>query len=360
MSENVTHVAVCDDVTRLAALHTGVPAPLNDALRRHAGLARLGAATRSADKWSAEIVAWARDHWSEAVPPVAPGGAAGAEQGAGKEAGPRVDKKLAYVLGALTHRAADRLFKPIFQYCRERYGEDAGIDCSIHCDVLLFREVYGAGSGGDAPLAPGLAGSGLPTARVNPYQRAVFQEPEAPQGQELEALFRTLWQRALISMHTFSPDSRDMLGWLDRLLDVVQPFYLDLDHYRRVHKGGLQTEKFRRYIYETNSYDPADPLVRLARDVQAGKRATGGQLEHAMDVTTDASSRYARALRKGLGYLLAAGELWRGEIDVDGASRRFDVGVPERSLVFEPSQGRPEVGAAITAAAAAAVQEGQR
>lgn len=333
MSENVTHIAVCDDVARLAAVHPRIPEAMNDALRWHADLARLGAATRSADKWSAEIVEWARDHWDEAASSGAGAGADGDELGAKKDTGHRVAQKLSYVLGALTHRAADRLFKPIFQYCRGRYGEEAGIDCSIHCDVLVFREVYGAGSGGDVPAVPG---SGLPTARVNPYQRAVFQAPNSAQGQEMEALFRTLWQRALISMHTFSPDSKDMLGWLDRLLDAVQPFYIDLAHYQRVFEGGFETEKYQRYIYDTHCYDAADPLIQLARRVQQGEPATSADLERALAETTERSSRYARALQKGLGYLLSAADLWRAEIDRDEAKRRFDVGVPERSLAFTP------------------------
>jgi hypothetical protein len=62
MSENVTHVFVCDDVVRLASRLDAVPDPFKEVLRDHLDLARLGAATRSADKWSAEIVAWARDH----------------------------------------------------------------------------------------------------------------------------------------------------------------------------------------------------------------------------------------------------------------------------------------------------------
>ncbi|MDQ3701393.1 MAG: hypothetical protein M3442_10795 [Chloroflexota bacterium] len=62
MSENVTHVAVCDDVVRLVARHPAVPAGFNLALARHLDVARLGAATRSADRWSAELISWARSN----------------------------------------------------------------------------------------------------------------------------------------------------------------------------------------------------------------------------------------------------------------------------------------------------------
>ena len=61
------------------------------------------------------------------------------------------------------------------------------------------------------------------------------------------------------------------------------------------------------------------------------------EVEDAIAATNEGASRYARALQKGLGYLLAAGEVWRREIDAGEARRRFDVGVPERSLTFVPA-----------------------
>jgi hypothetical protein len=70
--------------------------------------------------------------------------------------------------------------------------------------------------------------------------------------------------------------------------------------------------------------------------------------------TTEQSSRYARALKKGMQYLLGAGQLWRGEIDVAQAKTTFDVGVPEHSLVFSPAAPAAEVESTRPAAAAGA------
>jgi hypothetical protein len=334
MSENVTHVAVCDDVARLARRHPDIPEAFKQVLDEHLDIARLGAATRSADKWSAELIAWARDNWpaasGHAAAPSSNGKARDSLEGG--MAG-TIERKLAFVLGALTHRAADRLFKPIFQHCRERYGQEAGIDCSIHCDVYVFYEVFGAGAGGAVPL-PG--NGGFPTSLENPYQPAVFQAVQGKGAQGAEEYLRVLWQRALIGMHTFAPDPQDMHGWLDNLFTRAQGFKISLDHYRRVVEGGLDTELFRRYVYETHSYDRADPLIRLARDIQRGIEPAPGAVEEALAATTDQSSRYARALKKGMHYLRAGGRLWRREIDEASAKTGFDVGVPERSLTFTP------------------------
>ncbi|MGH2367763.1 MAG: hypothetical protein ACRDI2_06150, partial [Chloroflexota bacterium] len=304
MSENVTHVAVCDDVARLAARHPAVPAAFKEVLQAHLDVSRLGAATRSADRWSAEIVAWARDHWPADATPASRHDAAGAAEPAeGPGVKASVPMKLAFVLGALTHRAADRLFKPIFEYCRQQDGAEAGLDCSIHCDVLVFNEVYGGGSGGAEPRQGATTLPMLPTSLLNPYQRAVFQAPTSEAGQQAERYLRVLWQRALIGMHTFSPDRDDMLGWLDRLFGALQPFGISLDHYQRV-IDHPDPDKVRRYLDETHAYDRDDPLIRVARRIQAGEDVAGTAVAAALAATTADSSRYARALSKGVQYLL--------------------------------------------------------
>ena len=174
---------------------------------------------------------------------------------------------------------------------------------------------------------------GVPTSVENPYQRAVFGATNGEAARRVEEYLRVLWQRALISMHTFSPDPQDMHGWLDRMFTNAQAFSINLEQYRQAVEHP-DPAKFKRYIEDTHSYDRADTLIQLARRVQRGETPAAGEVEAALGATTEQSSRYARALRKGLEYLLATGRLWRGEIDVAEAKKGFDVGVPERSLVF--------------------------
>lgn len=334
MSENVTHVAVCDDVVRLAARHPRVPAEFNRALERHLDIARLGAATRSADRWSAELIAWARDNWpagdasADASADADAAREAAREAWEGRKTASDPVKKLAFVLGALTHRAADRLMKPLFAHATERYGPGASKDATIHCDVFVFHELYASGQGGTEAL---VNGSALPTALENPYQRAVFEAPSGEVKRQLEAYFRVVWQRALISMHTFSPQRDDVHGWLDRLFANLQDFYIDLDHYERIITQP-ESEKFKRYLEDTHFYDRTDPLIVAARGIQRGQDVPAAAVEAALADTNDRSSRYARALQKGLGYVLAGGRLWRREIDEAETKRGFDVGVAELSL----------------------------
>lgn len=212
-----------------------------------------------------------------------------------------------------------------------------GPECGVRCGVLVVRDAYGAGSWVGAPLMPA---SGRPAARVNPYQRAVFQAPGGPQGQERESRFRTITPLALISINAFSPEFEDMLGWPDRLMDAVPSFTLNLVYYQRVYEGGFQMERLSGYLYMTRNHS-TDALIQLACRLGCGEQVTGDEAERALGASTDDWGCDRRALRKGAGYLLTAGELWRGEIDAERARRRIVVGVLERSLVSTPAAPAP-------------------
>jgi hypothetical protein len=301
VSENITHVAVCDDVTRLAARHPDVHADLNRALRAHQDVARFGAGTQSADRWTADLLTWA-----------------GAEAAKPQEArDPRLEAKLAFVLGALTHRAADRLMKPIIYYPEATEGHEGFVEATIHCDVFVFKEIYGGGAGPDA----------------GPYPRAILDAPAGEGQRQLEEYFRVLWRRAIVAMHTFSPDRSDMQSWMDKLLDTLQQFPMEMARYARI-AAEWDPVKVKRYLEDTHFYDRDDPLIRCARGIQHGEAVPAADVVAAAAATDEASSRYARALSKGLGYVVAAGRLYAGEIDVATAKTRFDVGVPELTLAY--------------------------
>jgi hypothetical protein len=301
VSENITHVAVCDDVVRLASVHPEMHPYLNQALSEHLDIARFGAGTQSADRWTAELISWARQE--AARPP--------------DDRDPRLGQKLAFVLGALTHRAADRLMKPIIYYPEKTEGHEGFVEATIHCDIFVFNEVYGGGEGEQA----------------GPYPRAILRGPSNEAQRQLEEYLRVVWRRAIIAMHTFSPDRTDMQSWLNKLLDTLQQFPMSMERYARI-AAEWDPAKVKRYLLDTHFYDRDDPLIRRARDIQRGRATTPAAVVEAVAATNEQSSRYARALAKGLGYVLAASRLFEGEIGADEAKTRFDVGVPELSLAY--------------------------
>ncbi len=326
MSENITHTAIADDVRRLLVEDPSLPPLLRESmLERHESL-RLGAVTRGGDQWTIAIVDWARQQ-----PPPDSGGP-----------DPQVKDKLAFVMGTLTHRAADRLMKPLVQFHRENEPDkafDGGRECTMHCDVFILREVFltDTESAGhtDSRTAGHNTGHTVGHTAGHPYP-ATLLDPPAQAAREIEAMIRVLVQRALIGLHTLAPQDSDILGWIDRLLSLRQRYTIDLDRYARiVREWSPQREK--KYLTDVHFYDRTDPLIALARAIQR-RQPRPHTLESALAATGESSSRYARALAKSIDYIRSAGALLDGRISPEAARGPLEIGVPERSLVFKADQ----------------------
>jgi hypothetical protein len=286
MSENITHTAVTDDCARLAIYSPIICAPFKEVFAQQLEIARLGGLTRAGGKYVITLLDRYREKW----PAAADGGL--------------LAQKLAFVLGWLCHRAADLQMKPIFR----KVDADCTLkptDCSVYHDVFLFREVYAGGQG--EPYSPGIL---------------------SLEAGELEGALRSLWQRALVGMHTFIPDEQDVEGWLERLFATRQRFYVDIRRYARAY-AQPDPDKVRRFLDEVNFYDGGDPLIRLARSIQAGTLGTEIDLPAALPAAVSAAatqSQYAQALRRGYLYLEAASGYFEGQIDEEALADALERG----------------------------------
>lgn len=303
MSDHIAHLGICDDTLRLAMCHPNIHEAYKRVMAEYRDIAHMGAVTRSADKWSADLILWARQEVSK---PEA-------------QRDQMLWQKLAFVLGALTHRAADRLTKPITRCWGG--GEDSGRadseanESKIMQDIFVFKELYAGGEGGLA----------------EPFTAMVLRVPVAEGEAKAEEYFRVLLRRALISMHTISPDRGNMQPWLTAFLRELQSFPKSLSQYAQL-AGEWAPAKVKKYLIDKNFYCREDDLIRLARDIQCGSTVPGGRVVEAVAATDKTHSRYARALAKAIDYLLAAGDLFDGRLSLEEAKGRFDVGVPELSL----------------------------
>jgi len=291
LSENITHTAVTDDCARLALDSPAICEAFKLCLREHLEIARLAGVTRAGDRFTTELLKKFRREWPARGP-----------------VDPLLSQKLAFVLGWLCHRAADRQMKPVF-LAAEPDSEEFPTDCSVYHDVFLFREVYASG-------------------RREPYSPASLEgETEsAPGVKEVEEALRALWQRALIALHTFIPDQEDAEGWMERLFETRQRFYVDLRRYAEAF-ADPDPEKVQRFIVEVNFYDRRDPLIRLARSLQHGKREESIRLEAALSAAAS-QSQYAQALRRGCLYLAAASEFFERRVEEAELRERLDIGKP--------------------------------
>lgn len=295
MSEPIAHLGICDDTFRLALHHPQSEPRLVALMTSHREAAHLGAITRSADQWSAEIIAWARD---EAERPEA-------------DQDPHRESKLAFVLGALTHRSADRLMKPITRCWTDPVERE---ETKVMQDLFVFKEVFASGHD-----------------QTSPFPADVLHVPTTEAARAADAWFRALYTRQLIAMHTFAPDTSDIHAWLTAFFDRLQTYPRDLELYARL-ASEWPADKVRKYLTEKRFYRRDDPIIALVRDIQRGSARRPDEVAAAVSSTTKEHSRYARALAKAMDYLLAAGGLYRGELTIVEAKAAFDVGVPELAL----------------------------
>ena len=282
MSENITHTAVTDDCARLVIYSPTICAPFKEVLSQHLEIARMGGMTRSGGKFIVSLLERYRKVWPQA------------------EHKDVLAQKLAFVLGWLCHRAADLQMKPIFRAVDGDCAQDP-TDCSVYHDVFLFREVYASGQG--EPYVPGILSMDVG---------------------ELEGVLRSLWQRALVGMHTFIPDQKDVEGWLERLFQTRQRFYVDLDRYAEAF-ARPDPDKVKRFLKGVNFYEEKDPLIRLARSIQAGAPESEIDLPAALKAAAT-QSQYAQALRRGYHYLEAASAYFEGQIDEDALADALERG----------------------------------
>jgi hypothetical protein len=300
MSDHIAHLAICDDVFRLAALHPQVHATFKRLIGSHHEIAHLGSITRFADKWSADLIDWSRGEYARPA----------------DDRDPNTDHKVAFVLGALTHRSADRHMKPITRCWGD--GDDSGFgdanESKIYQDVFAFKEVYDHGQSPDAPFGP-----------------EVLLHPTAEVHQKAEDYFRVLLRRALIAMHTIKPDPDHIHDWLDAFFDGLQTYPKRLSQYAQI-AAEWDPIKVQKYLIEKKFYDRNEPLIRLCRGIQRGSRTAPEQVVETIAGVTDQQSRWSRALKRAIEYLIAGSDLLDGRIDLTTAKDRFDIGVPELSL----------------------------
>ena len=284
MSEHITHYAVCDDCLRLMDRMAEMNETFRHVAIEHLDIARLGSVTRSTDSFNPALLERIRDGWQARQPQE------------------NLERKLAYSLGTLLHRAADRTMKPVFATLGADDPQDP-TDVSVYHDVFLFREVYQGGT-------------------ELPYSPTMFGEETA-----FEETFRVLVQRALLAMHTLLPDRTDPEAWLDRLFRLRQDFYVEIKRYAHAYHSP-DPAKYQAYIVDAGFYDPEDALIRLARAIQNGEAVTDGAVAAAVDAAAP-RTQYAEALQRGMGYLRAANRFFGQEISLEEAKTAWNIGVPD-------------------------------
>ena len=303
MPENITHVAVVDDCIRVASRWPEICPALKDALTQHLEIARLGGLTRISPYL--RLLEKLRDSWTNRRPE------------------DNLEMKLAFTVGTILHQAADIQMKPVYHSFG---GREPYLECSIYTDVHLLGQIYGAGKD-DAhwPYSPALLDLSAET----------LPAIQGFSAKDLEDLSRVLLMRAYIALHTFQP-GLDILDWMDRFFLLRQNYFISVQQYAEVFTNP-NPEKVKRYVVDTNFYNPEDPLIQLARTIQAGNAVDGGRIEEARS-RAESQSQYARAVARGCKYVRASSLFFENEMSRAEAIRALEL--PLKGSQAEPVEAR--------------------
>jgi hypothetical protein len=307
VSEHITHTAICQDVQRLAAClgSERVPPAFDAIWAANEAESQLGGITRQADNFSVDIIGYHRD---QAKLPE-------------DQRDPQADAKLAFVLGALTHRSVDRHAKPIFEYFKRQPDYPGFNQCTIYLDVHVLREVYGE----DESLFP----------------KGLLHQHESPSREKLETLFHHVMRRSLVQLHTFKPQAKDGIDalqeWLGKFLAASQEFKISVEEYIQA-ASDPDPKLWQAYVVETKFYNPDAELIKLAASARKGEKPSAEAILDAAGRMGEKDGRYAMAMARALTYVQAAGRYWRGETGEQETREALDIGVPERSMIWTPAE----------------------
>lgn len=295
MSENITHTAILEDCFNMMFASEQICKPFKEVGKEHVLFAQFGSVTRSGDRFTVQLLDNYRTDWEE------------------RRKKEKLDFKLAFVLGWLCHRAADRQMKPVFRQ-HEPESNEFPTDCSIYHDAFIFNEYY------------------LKEDKKSPfrYPMATFEKDmeSLPASSHIKVhdvteLFRVISQRILIEMHTFIPDRDDIEGWFEKLYEKHQEQIIQMERYA---EAIMEPDpvKVKRFIEEPHFYSDEDPIIQLAKKLRNGIAVTQDEIESS--VQSEAKSHYGQALQLGFNYLHSASAFFVGEIDQETLKDRLDVG----------------------------------
>lgn len=181
MSEYITHIAIQEDSARLALHAPNICDAFKYCFKHHGLAARLGSSSRGNSTFIVQNIHHYRDIW------------------ASRKVEDRLEDKLAYTLGWITHRAADRFFKPRYGIFDKNPDNKHPVEIRILHDVETYDKVYD--NGALAPFTKGFDERDMashPAAKLLDLAKA-------------EDLFGPKYQADFLSLQSFEVESGERL-----------------------------------------------------------------------------------------------------------------------------------------------------
>lgn len=200
--------------------------------------------------------------------------------------GDMLESKLAFVAGWFAHQAAQH----------QIYGNNRheGIDeKALYHDITLCRSIY--------------------------QSEPVAKKSKQPTVDELAQLLQQMYTRTYVRMHTIDPDFDDVENWIVRYVKWSEDTKALTEQYANAYLNP-DPEKLQMYVKEPGFYDPANPIIALARELHQGITESTIDLKEAIHASAS-QSQYAQALGVACNRIEAIGAFMDGKLDQTGLQK---------------------------------------
>jgi hypothetical protein len=291
MSEYYCHAVHGDDCAALIQASRAISENTKRVAREYGMLMRMGSVLRAGGTLVSPALTAIRDGGDGVDPRIA-------------------DRRLAIALSQLSHRAADGYFKPVYRELAPEYYDDdytaTPSDIRIMHDIAVFH-----------------ARKNMKLANGDPkYDPLVFRhivplsDDQTPgDARFLETVFGARVIQELLGLHDLFPENADTDRKLKAYIMALDPTYIDTVRYADM-AAQPHINYVQRYIIEPNFYDPDDPFISLAVDIQNGMAPDDARLAAAKAADPESLSQWGATLALGVRYYEAAQAYMDGAIDL--------------------------------------------
>ncbi|WKN44995.1 hypothetical protein [Tunicatimonas pelagia] len=293
MSEYITHIAVQEDTQRLALHADEICEAFKTCMRESPDAMRMGSASRGNSTFIIQNIHHFRDLWKERKPE------------------DRLEDQLAYTLGWITHRAADRYFKPRYGIFDKNPENLHPVDIRIYHDVVMYDKVYGNGK--NSPFSAGFA------------EENMQSHPAANQINvtQAEAIFGPLYQADFLALQSFD-GVKSGKEFMNRMESQFATFTVDFKRLVNLVNNPV-LEDMQQMIIAPNFYNDQDPIIKIARNIQLGESVEGMSMAEALN--TEGQSQYAQTLSKAFNWIAEASKYfeYQSDKDMEGMYDAFNI-----------------------------------
>ena len=295
MSEYIVHTALMQDCFNLLLKTSWLCPDFQYAIKKERAFGEAASTTKSGDVYTWRIMEDLRLRWTE--------------QNACELA-----SLLAFVLGWVSHRAADRQMKPVFRAAVDpETKKSVGNDCTLYNEAEILRTYYLDQSD-------------------NPYKDTfdLLNNTFSFSGVDLismQKLFHGMLQMAFMRMHTIKPaldyDIAGIKKWIGKIYDLLQEFKINLELEATI-LVNPDPEKYKKYILDTNFFNHNDPLIHAAKAIRKKENISEKEVECAIDAPQ--TSDYAIALQTALRYVRACNDYFSYALTLDELKKQLNIG----------------------------------